>query len=50
MPLAERRKRHARLLASVRENDVQRWREDFVTALEGKASNKAGATKHNEAA
>jgi len=50
MPLAERRKRHASLLASVRENDVQRWREDFVKALEGQKPQKAGTAKHNEAA
>lgn len=33
MPLAERRRRHEKLLASVRDEDVVRWREDFVAAL-----------------
>ncbi|WP_260926841.1 alpha,alpha-trehalose-phosphate synthase (UDP-forming) [Novosphingobium sp. 9] len=36
MPLAERKKRHEKLLASVREQDVIRWREDFVNALAAK--------------
>lgn len=35
MPLAQRRQRHERLLASVRDNDVVRWRESFVRALAG---------------
>ncbi|HKT84818.1 MAG TPA: alpha,alpha-trehalose-phosphate synthase (UDP-forming) [Novosphingobium sp.] len=33
MPLAERRQRHEKLLASVRDEDVLRWRDDFVAAL-----------------
>lgn len=36
MPLAQRRKRHEKLLVSVRDDDVVRWREDFVTTLQGK--------------
>jgi hypothetical protein len=36
MPLNQRRKRHERLLASVRDEDVVRWREDFVRALTGR--------------
>ncbi|MBB4857258.1 trehalose 6-phosphate synthase [Novosphingobium chloroacetimidivorans] len=35
MPLPERRRRHERLLASVRDEDVVRWRENFVGALRG---------------
>jgi trehalose 6-phosphate synthase len=35
MPLAERRERHQRLLASVRDDDVVRWRESFVSMLQG---------------
>ncbi len=50
MPLAERRERHAKLLASVRENDVQRWREDFVKALVGRNAVRTGTAEHNEAA
>ena len=34
MPLAERRRRHERLLESVKQEDVVRWREDFVGALQ----------------
>jgi len=34
MPLAERRRRHERLLVSVQQEDVVRWREDFVGALQ----------------
>jgi trehalose 6-phosphate synthase len=35
MPLEERKRRHQALLVSVRDEDVVRWREDFVTALQG---------------
>ncbi len=35
MPLEERKRRHQALLVSVRDEDVVRWREDFVTALYG---------------
>lgn len=38
MPLAERKRRHASLLASVREQDVLRWREEFVRTLSGTAA------------
>ena len=34
MPLAERRERHQGLLERVRENDVSRWRTDFLDTLE----------------
>jgi trehalose 6-phosphate synthase len=52
MPLAERRQRHEKLLASVRDEDVLRWRENFVAALFGDGSGKGanGKTVHNEAA
>jgi trehalose 6-phosphate synthase len=33
MPLEERMLRHARLLASVRTNDVHKWRQDFLQTL-----------------
>ena len=33
MPLAERRTRHAALLAHVRRHDVHRWRQEFLGAL-----------------
>jgi len=36
MPLAQRRKRHEKLLASVRDEDVVHWREQFVKTLAGK--------------
>ncbi|MDE8650281.1 alpha,alpha-trehalose-phosphate synthase (UDP-forming) [Novosphingobium album (ex Liu et al. 2023)] len=36
MPLAERKRRHKALLKSVREENVARWREDFVNALYSK--------------
>ncbi|WP_374413534.1 alpha,alpha-trehalose-phosphate synthase (UDP-forming) [Novosphingobium colocasiae] len=39
MPLAERQRRHAKLLASVRDFDVIHWRNAFVSALEGKGNN-----------
>jgi trehalose 6-phosphate synthase len=35
MPLPERRRRHESLLASVRQDDVVRWREHFVRGLRG---------------
>lgn len=38
MPLEERRRRHQALLASVRDEDVVRWREHFVEALQGKGA------------
>lgn len=38
MPLAERKKRHQKLLAAVRDFDVIRWRKDFVAALFGTAA------------
>jgi trehalose 6-phosphate synthase len=41
MPLAERKRRHAKLLASVKGEDVIHWREQFVTALIGKDGKKA---------
>lgn len=44
MPLEERRRRHQALLASVRDEDVVRWREHFVQALQGK-----GADDHSTA-
>jgi len=34
MPLAERKERHQALLERVRENDVARWREDYLGTLE----------------
>ena len=33
MPLAERQERHAALLANVRQNDVHKWRRDYLRAL-----------------
>jgi len=33
MSLDERKERHGNLLASVRDEDVERWREDFLSAL-----------------
>lgn len=39
MPLAERRRRHEKLLASVRDEDVVHWREQFVAALFGGGDN-----------
>ena len=33
MPLDERRARHARLLAQIRDHDVHRWHRDFLRAL-----------------
>jgi trehalose 6-phosphate synthase len=33
MPLAERRERHATLLAQIRTHDVHRWRREFLGAL-----------------
>jgi trehalose 6-phosphate synthase len=33
MPLAERRRRHQRLLRGLREYDVRRWRNEFIAAL-----------------
>ncbi|WP_288487403.1 alpha,alpha-trehalose-phosphate synthase (UDP-forming) [uncultured Novosphingobium sp.] len=44
MPLEERRRRHQALLASVRDEDVVRWREHFVEVLQGK-----GADDHSTA-
>jgi len=35
MPLQERRERHQALLAAVSAHDLDRWRRDFLTALEG---------------
>ena len=35
MPLEERRERHGAMLATVRDQDVRRWRDDFVEALRG---------------
>lgn len=40
MPLAERRQRHERLLASVRDENVVHWREDFVRTLQGKGEHR----------
>ena len=37
MPLAERRQRHEKLLASVQNEDVVHWREQFIAALFGEA-------------
>jgi len=42
MPLAERRERHEKLLASVRDEDVVYWRDEFVKALFGEGSNGVG--------
>ncbi|AIT80941.1 alpha,alpha-trehalose-phosphate synthase (UDP-forming) [Novosphingobium pentaromativorans] len=51
MPLSERKQRHAKLLASVRDEDVLRWREDFVAALFGQADgNGTNGDKVDEAA
>ncbi|MFC0206151.1 alpha,alpha-trehalose-phosphate synthase (UDP-forming) [Novosphingobium soli] len=47
MPLAERKRRHARLLASIRDEDVIHWREQFVKALAGK--DREGANASHEA-
>jgi trehalose 6-phosphate synthase len=33
MPLEERRERHQKLLARIREQDVHWWREGFLSAL-----------------
>jgi trehalose-6-phosphate synthase len=33
MPLAERRRRHGRLMRGLREYDVRRWRNEFIAAL-----------------
>ena len=33
MPLEERRRRHAALLANVREQDVHQWRLEFLSTL-----------------
>lgn len=38
MPLAERRKRHEKLLASVSREDVVHWRNEFVKALFGESA------------
>ncbi len=35
MPLAERRVRHAQLLAKIKENDIHRWHHGFVGLLQG---------------
>lgn len=37
MPLQERQRRHVRMLASLRRNDVHRWRNRFVEALRKEA-------------
>ncbi|SLK05568.1 alpha,alpha-trehalose-phosphate synthase (UDP-forming) [Novosphingobium mathurense] len=52
MPLSERKQRHAALLASVRDEDVLRWREDFVTALFGQIDGNGtnGDKVHDKAA
>ena len=52
MPLSERKQRHAALLASVRDEDVLRWREDFVTALFGQIGGNGtnGDKVHDKAA
>lgn len=52
MPLAERRQRHEKLLASVRDEDVLRWRDDFVAALFGATTDDgtSGGNIHDEAA
>jgi trehalose 6-phosphate synthase len=44
MPLPERKRRHAKLLASVRDEDVIHWREQFVQALIGKTRDKEGGS------
>ncbi len=38
MPLEERQQRHARLMACIREHDVHWWREGFLQALQGPAT------------
>jgi trehalose 6-phosphate synthase len=50
MPLAERRQRHEKLLASVRDEDVQHWREEFVAALFGETDGTTKEGMHDEAA
>jgi len=42
MPLAERRARHAKLLATLRENDIHRWHTRFVESLRARSSPAAG--------
>ncbi len=37
MPLAERKRRHAALLASVRDEHVGKWSDDFITSLASRA-------------
>ncbi|KHK90013.1 alpha,alpha-trehalose-phosphate synthase (UDP-forming) [Novosphingobium malaysiense] len=44
MPVAERRRRHEKLLASVRDEDVVHWRDEFVKTLFGKQDVEAGET------
>lgn len=34
MPLAERQQRHAQMLVSLRRNDIHRWRQRFISALQ----------------
>lgn len=50
MPLAERKRRHARLLASVRDEDVIHWREQFVRALAGEGGDSGSSVQREEAA
>jgi trehalose 6-phosphate synthase len=46
MPLAERQERQQALLQQVRENDAQKWQEDFLAELEGETQEPpAGPTK-----
>ncbi|MEE4454752.1 alpha,alpha-trehalose-phosphate synthase (UDP-forming) [Novosphingobium resinovorum] len=49
MPLAERKRRHARLLESVREQDVLHWLEQFVQVLANNERD-AGMPPHDQAA
>ncbi|MCJ2186563.1 alpha,alpha-trehalose-phosphate synthase (UDP-forming) [Novosphingobium beihaiensis] len=48
MPLAERRSRHEKLLASVRDEDVVFWRDEFVKALFGEGT--SGTSPQKEVA
>ena len=43
MPLAERRDRHARQLAAIRQNDIQAWRRRCLAALAGEEPQAAAA-------
>jgi len=38
MPLAERRQRHAPMLAHLMKNDISNWAEDYLSALNGESA------------